>query len=142
MKTWITSLAGAIALSFTHLMLELWRAFLDFTFVLPDYAGGSTRNMALYALLYTVIFAAWLLGLANARQGKRSGIITAVALGALFWVGVDLGTIFFYCPGGCEDVVFDITTWAAIVVGALGLFGLAMNLRRVDSIAMASQAEG
>jgi len=130
MKTWITSLSGAVTLSFLHFLLEMWRGFLDFSFVLPGYAGGSTGSLALYGLVYTAIFAAWLLGLANARQGQQGGIIAAIAVGALMWVGLDWGTIFFYCPGGCSHIVFDITTYVALVVGGLALFGLAMNLRR------------
>ena len=130
MQTWLTSLSGALTLSFVPVLLALWRGFLDFSFVLPELAGGSTASMALYALIYTAVFAAWLLGLGNARQGKRGGIIGALAVGALLWVGVDLGTIFFYCPGGCQEVVFDITTYVALIVGALALYGLAMNLRR------------
>lgn len=130
MKLWITSLSGALALSFIHFVLELWRGFLDFAFILTEFSGGSTGNMALIALGYTLVFAAWLLGLANARQGKRGGIIAAIAVGALFWLGVDLGTIFFYCPGGCEAIVFDVGTYAALIVGALALFGLAASLRR------------
>jgi hypothetical protein len=129
MKIWITSLSGAIALSFTHFLLELWRGFLDFSLILPDFSAGSTGSIALFALVYTLVFAFWLLGLANARQGKRGGIIAALIIGALFWVGIDLGTIFFYCRGGCSEVVFDIETYAALIVGALALYGLATNLR-------------
>ena len=130
MKTWITSLTGAVVLSFVHLLLELWRGFLDFAYVLPDYSGGKTSNMALYGLLYTVIFAIWLIGLRTAEQGKRGGLITAIVLGLLFWLGLDLSTIFFYCPGGCEEAVFDYSTYTSLVVGALALFGLFMNLRQ------------
>jgi len=130
MKTWITSLTGAIALSFVHLLLELWRGFLDFAYVLPEFSSGKTSNMALYSLLYTVIFAIWLIGLRNARQGKRGGIIVAIVIGALFWLGLDLSTIFFYCPGGCEKAVFNYSTYTSLIVGALALYGLFMNLRQ------------
>jgi len=129
MKTLITSLSGAIALSFVHLLFELWRGFLDFAYVLPDYSGDSAGSMALFALLYTAVFAVWLVGVGNARQGKRSGVITMIAVGAIFWVGVDLGTIFFYCPGGCPEAFFDVTTYTALIVGALALFSLMINLR-------------
>jgi hypothetical protein len=84
MKIWITSLSLSLALSFTHFLLELWRGFPDFSFVLPDYSGGSTGTMALCALGYTLVFAFWLLGLANAQQGKRGGVIAVVVIGALF----------------------------------------------------------
>ena len=129
MKNWITSLTGVIVLAFVHLLLELWRGFLDFAFVLPDYSDGNTGAMALYALLYTVVFAIWLIGLRNAGRGKRGGIITAIILGALFWLGLDLSTILFYCPGGCEEAVFDYSTYTSLIVGALALYGLAVNLR-------------
>lgn len=130
MKTWIISLTGAVVLSFVHLLLELWRGFLDFAYVLPDYSNGRTSNMALYGLLYTVIFAIWLIGLRNAGQGKRGGIITAIVLGVLFWLGLDMSTIFFYCPGGCEEAVFDYSTYTSLVVGGLALYGLFVNLRQ------------
>lgn len=130
MKTWITLLSSVVVLSFVHFLLELWRCFLDFTFVLPVYAGDSVGTMAQYALGYTIVFAAWLLALASARQGKRGSIIAALILDALFFVGLDLATIFVYCPGGCEHVVFDITTSVALIIGALVIFGWVTNLRR------------
>jgi hypothetical protein len=129
MKTWITSLVGATTLSFLHLMIELWRSFLDFSLIFPDYTGGNTGSLALGATMYTAIFAFWLVGLANARQAKRGGVIAAALVGALFWIGLDLGTIFFYCPGGCESILFDINTYLALIVGALALYGLAVNFR-------------
>jgi len=141
MKIWITSLSGAIALSFVHLLFELWRGFLDFSFVLPEYSDGRVDSTALYALIYTVVFATWLFGIWNARQEKRGGLITAIVVGALFWVGVDLGTIFFYCPGGCPEVLFDVTTYASLIVGALALFSLIVNLRQKSSQPSAQRAQ-
>ena len=130
MKTWIISLTGAVVLAFAHFLLELWRSFLDFAYVLPEYSSGKTGNMALYGLLYTVVFAIWIIGLQHAGQGKRGGIITAIVLGALFWLGLDLSTILFYCPGGCEEAVFNYSTYTSLIVGAFALFGLAVNLRQ------------
>lgn len=132
MKTLFNSLAGAAALAFIHFLLELWRAFLDFVYVLPDYAGGSTGTMALISLGYSLVFGGWLLALNGARREKRAGAITAVLFGLLFWVGVDLSTVFFYCPGGCEEVVFDIGTYTAILAGAASLYGLLRNLRNAQ----------
>jgi len=130
MKNRITSLTGAVVLAFIHLLFELWRGFLDFAYVLPEFSSGKTGNMALYGLLYTVVFAIWIIGLRNAEQGKRGGIITAIVLGVLFWLGLDLSTIIFYCPGGCEEAVFDYSTYTSLIVGALALYGLALNLRQ------------
>jgi len=127
---WLTSIKGAVVLSFIYLLMQLWRAFLDFVYVLPDYSGGSIPTMGAIALLYTLVFAAWLIGLNGARQGRRGAHLVALLFSALFWVGVDLGTILFYCPGGCEHVIFDITTWTALVLGVAVLFGLGSSLRR------------
>ena len=41
MKTRLFSLSGAVALSFAHLLLEMWRGFNDFTFVFPEDIGSS-----------------------------------------------------------------------------------------------------
>jgi len=135
MNNKITSLSNVAMAAFIHLLLELWRAFLDFSLVLPEFAADSTANLALYGLGYVLVFAAWLLGLKSARAGKRGGMVLALAIGALFWVGVDWGTIFFYCPGGCEDRVFDITTYLNILVGGLALVGWIANLTRSRSSA-------
>lgn len=128
MKNGITSLTNVSLTAFIHLLLELWRAFLDFSLVLPEVAADSTSILALYGLGYVLIFAAWLLALKLAREGKRGGLFLALAIGALFWVGVDWGTIFFYCPGGCEEQVFNITTYVNILVGGLALAGWGANL--------------
>lgn len=129
MKAWIASLSGAITLAFVHFLLELWRGMMDFSLVLPDYYGADATGLALIAVLYTAVFAVWLFGLDRARQGKRNGIIAALVVGALFWVGVDISTVLFYCPGGCEAAVLDIATYIALVIGALALFGMGSNLR-------------
>jgi len=52
-------------------------------------------------------------------------------VGALFLLGIDVGTIFVYCPGGgCGPFVFDLTTWAGLVVGLLAEIALALQLRQ------------
>jgi hypothetical protein len=129
MKTF-TSLSMAITLSFVHLLVEMWRGFLDFSLILPGVAGNQAGNLALFAGVYILIFAFWMVGLGNARQGKRGGILTALVSGALLWVGLDLGSIFFYCRGGCSYLVFDIASYVGLIVGALALFGLGSNLRQ------------
>lgn len=98
MKTRLFSLSGAVALSFAHLLVEMWRGFNDFSFYYPEDFGSSALPLA--AAVYTLVFAFWLVGLVNGRQGKRGGILTALVVGALFWLGIDLGTLLFYCPGG------------------------------------------
>ena len=125
-----TALKGAIYLAFLHFLLELWRGFLDFAYVLPEFSNGKVGNTVLFALVYTLIFAGWLLALQSASQSRRRGIIAAIGFSALYWIGVDISTIFFYCPGGCEEAIFDYSTYTTIVIGALALFSLVRNLRR------------
>jgi len=127
MKENIFNLANVTALAFLHLLMELWRALLDFSLVLPQFAE-STGELALYGLGYVLVFGTWLLGIRSAGKGKRSGNFVALAIGALFWVGVDWGTIFVFCPGGCEDPVFDYTSYLNILIGGLTLAGWVVNL--------------
>ena len=130
MKTWFTSLGGAIALSFAHLMIELWRAFLDFSFLVPVYAKNDEGPVLVSSLVYVALFAIWMLGLRNAGSGRRGGLIAAWVVGILFLLGIDLGTILFYCPGGCSHAAFIIASWGGLVVGVLAIVALAMALRR------------
>lgn len=129
MKNLLNTLAGAVTLAFVHLLLELWRAFMDMVFVLPDFSGGAAGTVALIGVVYTLVFSGWLLALRQAGGGSRRGVFAAIAFGLLFWIGVDISTIFFYCPGGCEEAFFDYATYAAILVGGAALFSLARNLK-------------
>lgn len=125
-----TSLISALALSFAHLLIELWRAFLDFSFVLPNFTKGNENQTLIASLVYAAMFAVWMLGLRNAGSGSRGGLIAALAIGILFLLGIDLGTILFYCPGGCSHAAFNIAAWAGAIVGLLAVVALTMALRR------------
>lgn len=125
MKTWFTSLNGALALSFAALLIELWRGLLDFAFVYPY----NTKGMeVIIATVYVVLFGIWLYGLNKAQQSKRAGIIAALVIGLLFVLGIDLGTILFYCRAGCTHVEFNYAAWAGLVVGALAVVALVLQL--------------
>ena len=54
----------------------------------------------------------------------------AWVVGILFLLAIDLGTILFYCPGGCSRAAFNIASWGGLVVGVLAVVALAMALRR------------
>lgn len=130
MKTWFTSLTGAITLSAIALLIELFRAFFDFAYVLPNEFAKTTELMTLTALVYVVVFGVWGWGLLASQGGGRAGIIAALVVGALFLLVIDVGTIFFYCPGGCSLFVFNLATWAGLVVGLLAVIALAIQLRQ------------
>ena len=125
MKSWFTSLNGALTLSFAALLIELWRAFLDFAFVLPNDAKGYE---VIAATVYVALFGVWLVGLHKAHEA-RWGIIAALGIGLLAVLGIDVGSLLFYCPGGCSRVEFNLASWAGLVIGTLAVVALALQLR-------------
>jgi len=131
MKTWYLSITGAVTLSAIQLLIELFRAFFDFAYVIPNDYTKSVSLITLAALGYVVAFGVWGWGLCATQGGRRAGIIAALVVGALFLLGVDVGTIFIYCPGGCGGpFVFQLATRAGLVVGLLAEIALARQLRQ------------
>ncbi len=97
MKSWILSLAGAVALSFGHLLLDMWHAFMDFAYIFPDYGEPRPAASGLNALARAAIFGAWLASLASACLGKRARIVGAPAVAAFAPAGLDTVAI-ISCP--------------------------------------------
>jgi hypothetical protein len=124
MKTF-TSLNGALTLTALAWLSELWRAFLDFAFILPGNAKGYEVAAA---TVYVILFGIWLVGLRKAQEA-RWGIIAALGVGLLALLGIDVGTIVFYCPGGCSRAEFNLASWAGLVIGTLAVIALALQLR-------------
>ena len=127
MKGWFTSLNGALMLSFVALLIELWRGFLDFAFIYPNEMKGME---VIASIVYVVLFGIWAFGLNQGQQSKRAGMIAALVIGLLFLLGIDLGTILFYCPGGCVRAEFNYLAWAGLVVGTLAIVALALQIRK------------
>lgn len=130
MRSWFASLTGAITLAFAALLIELFRALLDFAIVLPQFAGSETQ-LVIAAALYTGLFGLWAAGLLWAQAGRRAGLLTAFGLGLLFWLGLDWTTTLpIMCPNGCDSVWFNIAAGVDLVVGGAALVALALQLRR------------
>jgi hypothetical protein len=130
MKTF-TSLNGALALTALAWLSELWRTAIDAT--QQFYMPASRDVMGLYALVYIAFLAWWAYALHTATRGSRGGLMTAFALNALFWLGIPVGTIFFYCTGPCAanaGIVFNLANWLNLILGLLAGVALAMALRR------------
>lgn len=127
MKNWFTSLNGALTLSFVALLLELWRGFLDFAFIYPNEMKGMEIGIA---IVYVVLLGIWIYGLNSARQSHRAGILAALVVGLLYVLGIDVGTIFFYCRNGCVRAEFNYTSWAGLLVGLLAVVALAVQVRK------------
>lgn len=86
MKTWFTSLSGALTLSAIALLTELWRSFVDLLVPVYPYWTEPFRGAGmvfLVTMLYTILFAAWGWGLLQALRGGR-GALTAAFIINLF----------------------------------------------------------
>lgn len=116
-----------------HFLIEMWRAFMDFGLVIPEFTNGNPAMMYLFAAVYTSIFTVWLIGLVYGSQGSRIGIVTALVSSIFFLLVIDVSTFLFYCPGGCPEPIFNVTTGAGLIFGTIGVVGLLMNLRKVQA---------
>ena len=130
MKTWFTSLNGALALSAIALLTEAWRSFLDAMFVLPvDIGDEGLLNLA--AVVFTLLFASWTWSLIAAGRGSRRGLLAAFFLNALVLLAIPVSWLFFYCPAACraEAGIFNLANSLNLIFGLLAAISLGSQLR-------------
>lgn len=128
MKSWFTSLNGAIVLSVVTLLSELWRGFLDAVFVLPvDLPNEALKNLA--AVLFTLVFSLWAWSLLSASRGSRKGLIAAFIINAIIWLLTPIGWLVFYCPAACraEAGIFNLVNTLNLLFGLLS--GVALGIQ-------------
>ena len=99
MKSWFTSLAGAVTLSVIALLTELWRAFLDFQHEYSNFLN-STGAVLLGTLLYTAFFGGWAWALLRAMRRSRSALIAALIINLLFLLVLPIGALVAYRQRG------------------------------------------
>lgn len=129
MKTWFTSLKGAIALSTIALLTEVWRGFLDAMFVLPvDFADEGLMNLA--AVFFTLLFSGWAWSLIAAVRGSRTGLLIAFGINALVLLAVPLSWLFFYCPPACraDAGIFNLANTLNLIFGLLAGISLGIQI--------------
>jgi hypothetical protein len=134
MKTWFTSLHGALTLSVIALLTEAWRSFLDAMFVLPNDIGDEgLLNLA--AVVFTLLFAGWTWSLIVAGRGRRSGLIATFILNALVLLAIPVSWLFFYCPAACraEAGIFNLANTLNLIFGLLAAIALGLQLRQGSS---------
>ena len=131
MKTWFTSLNGAITLTAIALLTELWRAFLDFQHVYSNFFQGAGMSF-LAALIYTLLFAGWTWALLAAARKSRGGLIAALIINLLFLLIAPVGTLVKWCPSPCATLwpVAEIGNWINLIFGLLATVALALQFRR------------
>ncbi len=131
MKTWFTSLNGAITLSAVALLSMLARTFLDFQFVFNEFAPGPGQA-GLAILVMTAIFGGWLWALLAAVQNRRAGLIGALAF-SLLGIGGGLATMFALCPSPCPTAggLMEIANWLNLISGLLATVAIGLHLRQI-----------
>jgi len=131
MKTWITSLSGAITLTTIALLTEVWRGFLDAMLTYPiDFNDKTIMNIV--AVVYTLIFAAWTWSLVVAKRGSRGGLLTVFVLNGLILLAIPVSALLFYCTGDCRANagVFNLADTLNLIFGLVAAIALGVQLRR------------
>jgi hypothetical protein len=134
MKRWFASLDGAITLSVTALLTQLWRAFVDFQYEYSSFLD-TIGALLLGTLLYTALFGAWTWALLRAMRGSRSALIAALIINLLFLLAIPVGTLVAYCPAPCRELwpVMELANWINVFFGLLATVALALQLRQYEA---------
>ena len=134
MKTWFTSLNGALTLAALAWLSELWRAWLDMLFIYP---GGSVHatidsgSTLAVTLVYTAVFAGWAYALYLTAFSSRRALIVTCVLNVFVWLAIPIGWLAFYCTGSCAvnaGVMFNLANWLNLILGLLAGVGLVLQL--------------
>jgi len=131
MKSWFTSLNGAITLSVIALLTELWRAFVDFQYEYAEVLNGI-GPLLLVTLLYTLLFGSWAWTLLRTMRGSRNALIAALAINLLILLAIPIGALVAYCPSPCRELwpVMELANWINVLFGLLATVALALQLRQ------------
>ena len=136
MKSWFTSLNGAITLSVIALLTELWRAFVDFQYEYSNFLN-SMGALLLATLLYTALFGGWAWALLRAMRGSRSALIAALIINLLVLLAIPVGTLVAYCPSPCPELwpLMELANWINVLFGLLATVALSLQLRQYQYMA-------
>lgn len=140
MKTWFTSLNGAITLSAIAWLTELWRAWLDMLFEYPVgvvQAKIDSGSTLVVTLIYAAVFAGWAYSMHSATRGSRGALIATLVLNALVWLVIPVGWIAAYCTDDCParaGVLFNTANWLNLIFGLLAAVAIGMHLRRGEHL--------
>jgi hypothetical protein len=129
MKSWFTSLNGAVALSVIAMLTELWRAFVDFQNEYSIFLDG-TGAVLIGTLLYTALFGGWAWALLRALRGSRSALIAALIINLLFLLVLPIGSLVAFCPSPCSELwpLMELANWINLLFGLLATAALALQL--------------
>lgn len=135
MKSWFTSLNGAVTLSVIAFLTELWRAFLDFQYEYSNFLN-SAGAVLLSTLLYTAFFGSWAWALLRAMRGSRSALIATLIFNLLILLAIPIGALVAYCPSPCLELwpLMELANWINLLFGLLATVALALQLRQYKAV--------
>ena len=143
MKTWSTSLNGAISLSMAAFVAMLGRSIGDARYVLTEDFGSSGPSMVgLWIVAYSAFFAGWLWSLLAAARGSRGGLVALLAFNLLLPFGLGLSTLLWWCPSPCRTgwPVMEISNWFTLVSGLIAAVAVAVQLRGATGLSQGSHS--
>ena len=135
MRTWFTSLNGAITFSiFAFLTMMARIALLDAMFV-PEFRNmlpeDRPASIMLVMLVYMVFVGGWVWSLLAAVRGNRKGLIVSLIYCLFVGLGGGLLTLLFLCPAGCAAwPVGNLIVWANLISGLAASFALGIQFRQ------------
>lgn len=134
MKTWLTSLHGAVTLSVLALLTFLARAMgLDAMFVLPGELGVGQDQPATVAQLMLwvmALFGGWIWALLVAVRGGRGGVLAALIFSLLSGLLGGFSLLVFCAHEGCAvPPVGNVIVTAQLITGLAASAAMWLQLR-------------
>jgi hypothetical protein len=118
MKTWFTSLNGAITLSALALLSFVAYAFLEARYFLGKWIPGDTAA-AVEAVVVVFFVGAWLSALFIAAKGSRGGLIALLAFSVINALIAPYDIRYFPLPWPEETTVIATFIFSVIAIAAL-----------------------
>jgi len=135
MRSWFTSLSGAITLSTIALLTFLGRGFMDWRYEYPLQDPSGAFDIP-GALIYMALAGIWIWGLLASARGSRRGFVALLILALVLNVALALATYFFFCPpwSSCEGWPnVWLWNWLNLISGLLAVAAAAFQLRQSQS---------
>ena len=118
MKTWFTSLNGAVTLSTLSLLAFIGYALMEMRYYLEKWIPGDTAA-AVEMFVVLLIVGGWIRALFVATNGKRGGLIALLAFNLVFALIAPYDFQFFPIPWPEQTMVIATFICSLIAIAAL-----------------------
>lgn len=118
MKTWFTSLNGAVTLSVLSLLAFIGYALMEMRYYLAKWIPGDNAA-AVEMFVVLLIVGGWIRALFVATSGKRGGLIALLAFNVVFAMIAPYDFRFFPIPWPEQTMVIATFVFTLIAIAAL-----------------------